>query len=76
MEELSNAPPPSGGHGGSERDLLDQIVKLEKEVRKQDATISNLRERGVASPGNEARFLREENEDLKVQYNLQNAFDR
>ena len=76
LEELSDAPPPpSGGHGGSERDLLDQIVHLEKEVRSRDATISNLRERGVASPGNEARFLREENEDLKVQHNLQNTFD-
>ena len=50
-------------------------MKLEKKVRNQDATISNLREREVASPGNEARFLREENEDLKVQYNLQNTFD-
>ena len=54
---------------------MDKIVQLEKAVRSRDATISNLREREVASPGNEARFLREENEDLKVQYNLQNTFD-
>ena len=74
LEELSHAlPPSSGDRGGSERDLLDQIVHLEKEVRSRDATISNLRERGVASPGNEARFLREENEDLKVRHNLQNT---
>ena len=76
LEELSRAPPPSSGdRGASERDLLDQIVHLEKEIRSRDATISNLRERGVASSGNEARFLREENEDLKVWHNLQTAVE-
>ena len=74
LEELSRTVPPSSGdRGASERDLLDQIVHLEKEVRSRDATISNLRERGVTSSGNEARFLREENEDLKVRHNLQNT---
>ena len=52
--------------GGTERDLLDQIVHLEKEVRLRDGTISEMRERGAASSGNEARYLREEIEDLKV----------
>ena len=52
--------------GASERDLLDQIVHLEKEVRHRDATIDQLRERGVQSPGNEARYLREQLDDLKV----------
>ena len=70
LEELrhSHLPPSSasGGPRGSERDLLDQIVHLEKEVRSRDAVIGDLRERHAASSGNEARFLREENEDLKV----------
>ncbi len=52
--------------GGTERDLLDQIVQLEKEVRHRDTVISEFRERGAATSGNEARYLREEIEDLKV----------
>ena len=52
--------------GTAERDLLDQIVHLEKEVRHRDATIEELRERSAQSPGNEARYLREQLEDVKV----------
>ena len=66
LEELRHTSSASGDPRGPERDLLDQIVRLEKEVRSRDALIGDLRERHAASPGNEARFLREENEDLKV----------
>lgn len=51
--------------GTAERDLLDQIVHLEKEVRHRDAALEELRERNMQSPGNEARYLREQLEDVK-----------
>ena len=59
-----------GGVGGagpsSERDLLDRIIYLEKELGQRDSLLAGERERGAAAPRGEVRYLREENEDLKV----------
>ena len=53
----------------NERALMNQIVQLEREMREKDRVIEGLKERGNSpTPGavNEARVLRQENEDLRV----------
>ena len=53
----------------NERSLMNQIVQLERDVREKDRVIEGLKERGNSpTPGavNEARVLRQENEDLRV----------
>ena len=60
---------PSEGGAPNEQALMSQIVQLERELRDRDQMIEGLRERGSSpAPGavNEARVLRQENEDLKV----------
>ena len=57
------------GGAPSERDLMNQIVQLERELQERESVIRGLRERGNSpTPGavNETRVLRQENEDLKV----------
>ena len=72
MEELlaqqQEGHPPKGS-APNERALMNQIVQLECEMREKDREITELKERGNSPvPGamNEARVLRQENEDLKV----------
>ena len=72
MEELLSQQEGERGAGGgdpTERDLMNRVVQLEKELREREGVIGDLRERG-ASPSsaaaNEARVLRQENEDLRV----------
>ena len=57
------------GGAPNERSLMNQIVQLERDVREKDRVIEGLKERGNSpTPGavNEARVLRQENEDLRV----------
>ena len=72
MEELLSQQEGERGAGGgdpTERDLMNRVVQLEKELREREGLIGDFRERG-ASPSsaaaNEARVLRQENEDLRV----------
>ena len=72
MEELLSQQEGERGAGGgapTERDLMNRVVQLEKELRAREGVIGDLRERG-ASPSsaaaNEASVLRQENEDLRV----------
>lgn len=72
MEELlaqqQQGNSPEGG-APNERALMNQIVQLEREMREKDQVIDGLKERGDSpAPGamNEARVLRQENEDLRV----------
>ena len=59
----------AGGGAPTERDLMNRVVQLEKELRERESAIGDLWER-EASPSsaaaNEARVLRQENEDLRV----------
>ena len=72
MEELLSQQEVERGAGRgapTERDLMNRVVQLGKELREREGVIGDLRERG-ASPSsaaaNEARVLRQENEDLRV----------
>ena len=62
FEELSSRE--QGSH--SEQDLLDQVVALEREVRRRDAAILDLKKEVSAMSGNESRYLKQQVIDLKV----------
>ena len=50
----------------SEQDLLDRIIHLEKDLRRRDATIQDLKQKGASSIDTETKILRDQIDVLKV----------